>query len=83
MSDTITDLERIFHPRAISVIGSSSRAGSFWRLFLEGMICMGFPAIYPVHPTEKELLGLKSYPRIKIYRPTSTWQYHCTAHRSP
>ena len=65
MSDTITDLERIFHPRAISIIGSSSRAGSFGRLFLEGMIRMGFPAIYPVHPTEKELLGLKAYPRIK------------------
>ena len=65
MSDTITDLERIFHPRTISIIGSSSRAGSFGRLFLEGMIRMGFPAIYPVHPSEKELLGLKAYPSIK------------------
>jgi acyl-CoA synthetase (NDP forming) len=65
MSDTNKDLERIFHPRAISIIGSSSRAGSFGRLFLAGMIRMGFPAIYPVHPSEKELLGLKAYPRIK------------------
>ena len=65
MSDTIKDLEQIFHPRAISIIGSSSRAGSFGRLFLEGMMRMDFPAIYPVHPTEKTLLGLKAYPRIK------------------
>ena len=65
MSDTITDLERIFHPRAISIIGSSNREGSFGRLFLEGMIRMGYPEIYPVHPTEKELLGLKAYPSIK------------------
>jgi acyl-CoA synthetase (NDP forming) len=65
MSDTSRDLERIFHPRAVCIIGSSSRAGSFGRLFLEGMMAMGFPAIYPVHPSEKELSGLKAYPNIK------------------
>ncbi len=65
MTDTIKDLERIFHPRSISIIGSSNRPGSFGRLFLEGMVRMGFPAIYPVHPSEKELLGLPAYPNIK------------------
>ena len=65
MSDTIQDLEQIFHPRTISIIGSSSRAGSFGRLFLEGMIRMGYQGIYPVHPSEKELLGLIAYPGIK------------------
>jgi len=65
MNNTMQDLERIFHPRAISIIGSSNREGSFGRLFLEGIIRMGYPAIYPVHPREKELLGLKAYPGIK------------------
>ena len=65
MNDTMRDIERIFHPRAISIIGSSGRAGSFGRLFLEGMMRMGYPAIYPVHPREKELLGLKAYPGIR------------------
>jgi acyl-CoA synthetase (NDP forming) len=65
MNDTMRDIERIFHPRAISIIGSSNREGSFGRLFLEGMLRMGFPAIYPVHPREKELLGLKAYPGIR------------------
>jgi acyl-CoA synthetase (NDP forming) len=65
MSDTIKDLERIFHPRSICIIGSSNRTGSFGRLFLEGMIGMGFPSIFPVHPTEKELLGLPAFPSIK------------------
>jgi acyl-CoA synthetase (NDP forming) len=65
MTDTMQDIERIFHPRAISIIGSSSREGSFGRLFLEGMILMGYQGIYPVHPREKELLGLKAYPNIK------------------
>jgi len=65
-----------FHPRAISIIGSSGRAGSFGRLFLEGMIRMGYPAIYPVHPREKELLGLRLIAGLKKFRSTSTWQYH-------
>ena len=65
MNDTMQDLERIFHPRAISIIGSSGREGSFGRLFLEGMIRMGYQGIYPVHPREKELLGLRTYPGIK------------------
>jgi acyl-CoA synthetase (NDP forming) len=65
MTDTMQDLERIFHPRAISIIGSSGRAGSFGRLFLEGMMRMGYQGIYPVHPTDKELLGLTTYPNIK------------------
>ena len=65
MNDTIKDLELIFNPRAISIIGSSSREGSFGRLFLEGMMRMGYKAIYPVHPTETELSGLKAYPNIK------------------
>jgi acyl-CoA synthetase (NDP forming) len=29
------------------------------------MIRMGFPAIFPVHPTEKKLLGLPAFPNIK------------------
>jgi acetyltransferase len=65
MTDTMQDIDRIFHPQAISIIGSSGREGSFGRLFLEGMIRMGYQGIYPVHPREKELLGLRAYPGIK------------------
>jgi acetate---CoA ligase (ADP-forming) subunit alpha len=65
LNNTLADLDRIFHPRSVSIIGASSREGSFGRLFLEGFIRMGFKEIYPVHPREKELLGLKAYPSIK------------------
>jgi acyl-CoA synthetase (NDP forming) len=64
MSNTISDLERIFHPQAVSIVGSSNRTGSFGRLFLEGFSHMGYREIYPVHPAEKELLGFKAYPSI-------------------
>jgi len=63
--DTMSDLDRIFHPRSVSIVGASSREGSFGRLFLSGFITMGFQEIYPVHPREKELLGLKAFPSIK------------------
>jgi|WetSurMetagenome_2_1015567.scaffolds.fasta_scaffold32336_2 acyl-CoA synthetase (NDP forming) len=65
LNHTMEDLERIFHPRSVSIIGASSREGSFGRLILDGFINMGFKEIYPVHPREKELLGLKAYNSIK------------------
>jgi len=65
MNSTISDLEQIFHPRSVSIIGASSREGSFGRMFLEGLIRIGFREIYPVHPRETELLGLKAYQGIK------------------
>jgi acetyl-CoA synthetase (ADP-forming) len=65
MSSTVSDLEQIFHPRSLSIVGASSREGSFGRMFLEGLIRIGFREIYPVHPRETELLGLRAYRSIK------------------
>ena len=65
MNSTMSDLEQIFHPRSVSIIGASGREGSFGRMFLEGLIRIGFREIYPVHPRETELLGLKAYRSIK------------------
>jgi acyl-CoA synthetase (NDP forming) len=65
MSSTVSDLEQIFHPKSLSIIGASSREGSFGRMFLEGLIRIGFEEIYPVHPRETELLGLRAYQSIK------------------
>ena len=65
MNSTVSRLEQIFHPRSVSIVGASSREGSFGRMFLEGLIRIGFREIYPVHPRETELLGLKAYQSIK------------------
>ena len=63
-SDIAAELNSIFYPKSVSIIGASNREGSFGRLFLEGFKRMGFPEIYPVNPREKELLGLETYPTI-------------------
>ncbi len=65
MSSTVSDLEQILHPRSVAIVGASGREGSFGRMFLEGLIRIGFREIYPVHPRETELLGLKAYRSIK------------------
>lgn len=63
--DTVAELDRIFQPRSVAIIGASNREGSFGRTFVEGFIRMGFERIYPVHPREKEILGLVAYPSVK------------------
>jgi acyl-CoA synthetase (NDP forming) len=64
MSADNTNLDCIFNPDSICIVGASSREGSFGRLFLEGFIRLGFEKIYPVHPREKELFGLPAYSSI-------------------
>lgn len=63
--DTVAELDRIFNPRSVAIVGASNREGSFGRTFVEGFIRMGFERIYPVHPHEKEILGLEAYPNVK------------------
>ena len=65
IKDTAAQLDYIFHPKSVAIIGASSREGSFGNLFLQGFIKMGFKDIYPVHPREKDLLGLKAYSSVK------------------
>lgn len=64
-NDTAAQLDSIFHPKSVAIIGASNREGSFGNLFLQGFIKMGFGNIYPVHPREQDLLGLKAYRSVK------------------
>jgi acyl-CoA synthetase (NDP forming) len=60
-----SQMDSIFYPKTTAIIGATNRAGSFGRLFLEGFLRMGYKEIFPIHPREKELLGLKAYPSVK------------------
>ena len=59
--DIMAELNWVFHPRSVAIIGASNREGSFGRVFVEGLIRMGFKNIYPVHPRDKDILGLSAY----------------------
>ena len=55
------ELDEIFNPRSVAVVGASNNPTKFGHIFLKAMIDAGFPKIYPVHPKGGEILGLKAY----------------------
>jgi len=61
---TIEELERIFHPRGVAIVGASNNNGNLGKFFLDGFIQQGFDKdnLYVVHPGEQEVIGVKAYP---------------------
>jgi len=61
--DRLAELEPLFFPKTIAVFGASRDETKFGSRYLRALLDFGFQgAIYPVHPSEDELLGLKAYP---------------------
>ena len=60
------NLEALFQPRSIAVVGASANTRSQGYEYVEGLVKFGFPGpIYPVNPKLDELMGLKAYPRLE------------------
>lgn len=55
----------LFYPQAVAVIGAS---GNFLKMGHQCMLSLregGFPGpLYPIHPLEKEILGIRAYPSL-------------------
>jgi acyl-CoA synthetase (NDP forming) len=63
---TVEDLEPLFRPKSIAVVGASSNKASQGYEFVQGLVEIGFPGpVYPVNPRIEELLGLKAYPDLQ------------------
>ena len=59
------ELEPVFNPRSIAVIGASRREGTIGQQVTKNLIDGKFPGpIYPINPGATEILGLKAYPSI-------------------
>jgi acyl-CoA synthetase (NDP forming) len=59
-------LSSLLRPRSIAVVGASANPDSPGHDYLRSLLDFGFAgAIYPVHPREKELLGLQVYPDLR------------------
>jgi acetate---CoA ligase (ADP-forming) len=65
LTATKSNIDCIFHPKSVAIVGASKREGSFGHLFLNGILQMGFTEVYPVHPRDSEMMGLKTYPGVK------------------
>jgi acyl-CoA synthetase (NDP forming) len=60
------DLEAIFRPQSIAVVGASANPQSQGYEFVQALVEIGFPgSVHPVNPKLDELLGQKAYPRLE------------------
>lgn len=59
------DLDWLFHPRSIAVVGVSPDPDNWGNTWLRNQISAGFKGkLYAVHPRGGEVFGLKIYPRL-------------------
>ncbi|MDJ0723425.1 MAG: CoA-binding protein, partial [Desulfobacterales bacterium] len=54
------DLNRLFNPKAIAVVGASNRDGRIGRIIFERLL-PSLRKIYPVHPREETILGHEAF----------------------
>jgi acyl-CoA synthetase (NDP forming) len=58
-------MEAIFHPRSVAVIGASDNPGKLGSHVMRSLTEGGYPGrIYPVNPGKGEILGIKTYPSL-------------------
>ena len=51
------------HPRSIAWVGASNNPAKMGTIQLNNLLGGGFEGtVYPIHPTEKTVLGLEAYP---------------------
>jgi acetyltransferase len=63
---SIENLDKIFKPNSIAVVGASEREGSVGAALMHNLIDIGFPGdIYPINPNHKKICKLSAYPSIK------------------
>jgi acetyltransferase len=62
---TIRNLDAVFRPRSLAVIGASEREGSIGRILLENLASAGFAGdVLAVNPGRSSVLGRRAYPSV-------------------
>ena len=61
----MNNIDSIFSPKSIAIIGASRQQGSVGQSLLANIIDSRFQGVvYPVNPKAQAILGIKSYPRV-------------------
>ncbi len=59
-------LNTFFDPKSVAIIGASNNPMRINYHLVANLVNLGFRGkIYPVHPVEREIMGLKAYPSVK------------------
>ena len=62
ISRKVRNLDSVFNPRSIAVIGASREPNKIGHVIVKNFVDGGFGGkIYPINPNAEEILGLKSY----------------------
>ena len=62
MSNLVEQLDPIFKPKSIAILGASDRPGKWGYLMMDRPLKTGFGGtIYPVNSNKNEILGLRAY----------------------
>jgi acyl-CoA synthetase (NDP forming) len=62
---TMDGLTKLFHGRAVAVVGASTSPGKLGHEILANIVNGGYEgAVYPVNPKADEVLGLRAYPSV-------------------
>lgn len=66
MEKTSMNLDCLFEPRSVAVIGASNSIMKWGYIILANIITGGYKGrIYPINPREKSIQGLRAYPDVK------------------
>jgi acetyltransferase len=76
---SIRNLDKIFKPQRIAVIGASNNPGSVGYTVLKNLIGSGFAGVvYPVNPRYEAVQGIHAYPDVKSLPRTPDLAIICT-----
>jgi acyl-CoA synthetase (NDP forming) len=66
--EILAAMNRIFHPKAVAVIGASDQDGKIGNSVMKNLINGGYKGtIVPVHPKNPEILGVQAYKSVLDY----------------
>ncbi len=67
-TEILKAMNRIFHPKAVAVIGASAETGKIGNSVMRNLINGGYKGtIVPVHPKQPEILGVQAYKSVLDY----------------
>lgn len=62
---SVLNLDKLFHPKSVALIGATDRPGAVGKVVLENMLAGGFAGpIYPVNPRLPAIPGVTLYPDV-------------------
>ncbi len=68
---SVRNLDRVFQPKSIAVVGASEKGGRIGATIFKNLIASGFKGpLYPINPHQDTIFGVKAYPGLQEAPPS-------------